>query len=179
MRPEQEQRSTSHRLARRAASMRGAVTLPGIGSWPLWLPRFAAWALGFVFLAAALPKLADPPGFAQALHGFDLLPEKLLAPLALTLPWLELWMSLALLAGVARRSAALLALSLLLTFSGALGWNLIQGHAVDCGCFGSGASKSTEERFRDMKLGLSRNLILGLLAMYCLVRKRESQGEVK
>ena len=153
------------------------MTPRSMGRWRPWLPRLAAGALGFVFLASALPKIADPPGFAQALHGFQLLPEKALAPLALTLPWLELVLALALMVGAARRSAALLALSLLLTFSGALGWNLAQGRAVDCGCFGSGASQSTEKRFRAMKLGLGRNLILGLLAIYLVGLGRQAVGK--
>lgn len=145
------------------------------GPWNRWLPHLVGWGLGLVFLAAAFPKIADPPGFAQALHGFALLPARILAPLALTLPWLELWTGLALLAGLARRSAALVALALMLSFSGALGWNLHRGHAVDCGCFGSGAAHTTEERFRDMKLGLGRNLILALLALSLLVPRRDGR----
>lgn len=130
-----------------------------------WVLRASAWILGLVLLAAAVPKLMDPPAFAQALHGFNLLPPWALGPLALTLPWLELLVAVGLLAGLARRSAALIALALMLTFIGALGWNLRQSHAVDCGCFGKAAPKTTEARFRDMKLSLARNLALALLAL--------------
>lgn len=147
-----------------------------------WTLRLMAWTVGLVFLAAAGPKIGDPPAFAQALHGFNLLPEPTLAPLALALPWLESFVGLGLILGLARRSAALLALVLMLTFTAALGWNLQQGHAVDCGCFGSGASKSTEERFRDMKVGLTRNLLLAALALHLLLvvgKRRKDDNPVE
>ena len=134
-----------------------------------------AWILGAVLLWAALPKLLDPPAFAQALHGFDLLPEPTLSPLALVLPWLECGVGLGLIFGVARRSAALVALGLLLTFSGALAWNLAKGHAVDCGCFGASALKSTEERFLGMKQGLARNAVLALLALMVILPQRSHE----
>ena len=46
--------------------------------------------LGLIFLAAALPKIADPPGFAKAIWAYGLFPPWSINPLALLLPWLEL-----------------------------------------------------------------------------------------
>lgn len=135
-----------------------------------WGLRLGAWLLGAVFLAAALPKIADPPGFAEALHAYRLLPEAALAPLALTLPWLELGMGLALIAGSARRSAALLAFILLAAFMGALALNLARGNPVDCGCFGaSPVIRSVAERLRGMRWDLLRDALLALVAMLVLL----------
>lgn len=135
-----------------------------------WGLRLGAWLLGAVFLAAALPKIADPPGFAEALHAYRLLPDAALAPLALTLPWLELWMGLALIAGPARRSAALLAFILLAVFMGALALNLARGNPVDCGCFGvSPVVRSVAERLRGMRWDLLRDALLALVAMLVLL----------
>lgn len=135
-----------------------------------WGLRLGAWLLGAVFLAAALPKIADPPGFAEALHAYRLLPDAMLAPLALFLPWLELLAALALITGPARRSAALIALTLLAVFMGALTINLARGNPVDCGCFGaSPVVRSVAERLRDMRLDLLRDALLALIALPVLL----------
>ena len=134
-----------------------------------WTGRIAAWILGATFLAAALPKIMDPPGFAEALHAYHLLPDAALAPFALALPWLELMLALALITGLARRSAGLLALTMLILFMGALTLNLAWGNPVDCGCFGTRAStRSIAERLMDMKLDLVRDGALLLLAAIAL-----------
>ena len=138
-----------------------------------WGVRIGAWILGAVFLAAALPKIADPPGFAEALHAYHLLPDAALAPIALAQPWLELWTALALITGFARRSAGLIALILLAVFMGALAINLAHGNPVDCGCFGTHANaRSVAERLMDMKLDLLRDALLALLAWLVLLGPR-------
>jgi len=140
-----------------------------------WGLRLSAWLLGAVFLAAALPKIADPPGFAEALHAYHLLPDAALAPIALALPWLELWIALALITGLARRSAALIALALLLIFMGALALNLARGNPVDCGCFGaSPVVRSVAERLRSMRWDLLRDALLALIALPPLLGPRKA-----
>ena len=140
-----------------------------------WIIRIAAWILGAVFLAAALPKIFDPPGFAEVLHAYRLLPDAALSPLALTLPWLELWIALALISGFARRSAALIALGLLLVFMGALALNLARGNPVDCGCFGaSPVLRSVAERLGSMRLDLLRDALLALIAWPPLLGPRKA-----
>lgn len=120
-------------------------------------------------LFAAVPKIIDPPGFAQSIFAYGLLPMAFVAPLALTLPWLEALTALGLVLGVARRSAAAVILSLLLIFIGGLGFNLARGNAVDCGCFGtSKVQRTKEQRLFDMKLALLRDLGLALLALQVL-----------
>ena len=139
-----------------------------------WALRLSAWILGGFFLAAAYPKLADPPGFAEALQGYALLPAAALAPLALLLPWVEALAGLALLTGIARRSAALLALALLLVFTGALTLNLARRHPVDCGCFGASRQpKTPDERLRAMRWDLARDLALVLLALHGVLGRKE------
>ena len=141
--------------------------------WPL---RIGAWILGAVFLAAAWPKIADPPGFLEALHAYRLLPDAALAPLALSLPWLELLIALALITGLARRSAALIALALLAAFLGALAINLARGNPVDCGCFGvSPVVRSVADRLASMRLDLVRDALLCLLALQALAGPRRTE----
>lgn len=132
---------------------------------PPWLTLSARLILGFLFVVAALPKLADPPGFAKAVWNYRLVPGQLLIPMALTLPWLELLCGLALLAGVWVRAASAWLAILLIGFIGALGTNLAWRHPVDCGCFAtSSTGKSEAERLRDMKVDLVRDAGLLVLA---------------
>lgn len=134
-----------------------------------WTLRASRWLLAGVMLGAALPKLIDPPGFAQSIFAYRLLPMAAVAPLALLLPWLEVLAALALVAGVARRSAAALLLAMLLAFTAGLGVNLARGNPVDCGCFGaSKVQRSTEQRLFDMKLAILRDLGLALLTVHAL-----------
>ena len=129
-----------------------------------WLTVRAQIALGAVFVAAALPKLADPPGFAEALWNYQLAPAWLVHPAALTLPWLELLCGLALCLGLWTRAAAAWITALLLVFLAALSINLARHHPVDCGCFRTQTvARSADERVADMRWAVLRDL--GLLAL--------------
>jgi uncharacterized membrane protein YphA (DoxX/SURF4 family) len=134
--------------------------------------RLSRGGLAAVMLVAAVPKLMDPPGFAQSVFAYGLLPMALVTPLALTLPWLETLTALGLVLGVARRSAAALILLMMLVFMGALGFNLAKGNPVDCGCFGaSKVQKTKEQRLFDMKMAMLRDLGLALLALHALLER--------
>jgi uncharacterized membrane protein YphA (DoxX/SURF4 family) len=137
-----------------------------------WLLLLCAWLLGAVMAGAAWSKIADPPGFMRSLYAYLLLPDALLAPLALFLPWLEALIGLALILGPGRRGAAALTLALMVVFLGALGINRFRGNPVDCGCFGgnghASAQKTRDERLRDMDWAMLRDLGLALLAMNVL-----------
>jgi uncharacterized membrane protein YphA (DoxX/SURF4 family) len=124
--------------------------------------------LGLVFMVAALPKLADPPGFAKAIWAYGLFPSWSLNPLALGLPWLELFCGLGLCLGLWLRAATTWVAALLLAFSLALAINLVRHHPVDCGCFGATAPMSEAERLVDMRWSLLRDLGLLLLAAQVL-----------
>lgn len=130
-------------------------------------PRLCALALGGVFVWAAWPKLLDPPGFAQAIHNYGLVPDALRNPMALVLPWLEALCGLALLlwglTGRAFPGAAWWAVLLLVAFILALGWNLWHHHPVDCGCFGLKPTQSPEALLKDMKWRILQDL--GFLAL--------------
>jgi uncharacterized membrane protein YphA (DoxX/SURF4 family) len=122
-------------------------------------------ALGAVFVAAAIPKIADPPAFAHMIYNYRLLPGALVNGFALVMPWIELLVGVLLVVGAWRREAALVAALLLLVFLGAIGWNLLRGHAIDCGCFDvRSAGKTPGELLADMKWVMLRDVGLLLLA---------------
>lgn len=148
-----------------------------------WLSFLVRILLGSVFVYSAVSKIADPPGFAQMIWNYRILPGVLVNPLAIVLPWLELLAGLALISGWLRRGAALLIGAMLIIFMTALSTDLARGIAVDCGCFSvSAQAKTPEELFAGMKLDLARDAGLLLLALQVLfsrtvhLRSRTSEG---
>lgn len=137
-------------------------------------------ALGVVFVAAAIPKIADPPAFAHMIYNYRLLPGSLINATALLMPWLELLAGLALILGVWRREAAIVVGVMLVVFLVAIGVNLARGHAVDCGCFDvRSAGKSREELLSEMRMVLLRDVGLLLLAAQVLVAAGPRPGAVR
>ena len=98
--------------------------------------------LSLVFLAAAVPKILDPAGFAMDIKNYSMVPPILLHIMAIALPWIEALMALALLTGVMLPGAALLVNLMMVMFLVALAQAGIRGLDINCGCFGhSGAAE--------------------------------------
>ncbi len=128
--------------------------------------------LGVLFMYASWPKIADPPGFAHVLWNYKILPDLLISPLAISLPWVELLVGIALVLGILRRGAALMAALLLLAFTAGLGIDLARGIAIDCGCFSISATNGTHtELMRGMKLDLLRDLGMFSMAAHVLLTR--------
>ena len=129
-----------------------------------WLTIRVQIALGVIFVAAALPKIVDPPSFAHMIYNYKLIPWSLINPMALIMPWIELLCGLALILGIWKETARTIIAALLLTFIVAISINLMRGNAIDCGCFDvSVAGKTTEERLADMRFVIVRDI--GMLLM--------------
>jgi uncharacterized membrane protein YphA (DoxX/SURF4 family) len=142
-----------------------------------WLTVRVQIALGAIFVVAALPKVVDPPSFAHMIYNYRLVPGAAVNAFALVMPWVELLAGLALILGVWPREAAALAGLLLLVFIAAIGFNLVRGHAVDCGCFDvHSAGKSREELLGEMRLVLIRDAAMLLLVAQVLLASRTPRG---
>lgn len=129
-----------------------------------WLTVRVQIALGVFFVAAALPKVVDPPAFAHMIYNYRLVPGALVNVMALVMPWIELLAGLALVLGIWTRTSAALIGALLLVFIAAISFNLSRGNAIDCGCFDvTAAGKSVAERLADMRWDVVRDL--GMLVM--------------
>ena len=129
-----------------------------------WLTVRVQIALGVIFVAAALPKIVDPPSFAHMIYNYKLVPASMNNLMALVMPWIELLCGLALVLGIWRGTARTIIGVLLATFIIAIGINLVRGNAIDCGCFDvSAAGKTREERLADMRLVILRDLGMLLL----------------
>ena len=168
------------------------MTEPGIGRAPRrgraialasWFKssaasRIAAIAIGAVFIAAAISKIADPPGFAHEIANYKLLPPAAVHAAALVMPWFEAFCGLALVFGPGRRTAGILVVALLVLFVAALGTNLARGRPVDCGCFSTAAEVRTpEQRLTAMRLAILRDigfLVLAATAVRAGGKQRKS-----
>ncbi len=129
-----------------------------------WLTIRVQIALGAIFVAAALPKIGDPPSFAHMIYNYRMLPGGLVNLAAMTMPWIELLSGLALILGVWRGAARNLIGLMLVAFIIAIAFNLARDNAIDCGCFDlSAAGRSHHERLSDMRLVIWRDV--GMLLM--------------
>ncbi|HYK04297.1 MAG TPA: MauE/DoxX family redox-associated membrane protein [Thermoanaerobaculia bacterium] len=129
-----------------------------------WLTIRVQIALGAIFVAAALPKITDPPSFAHMIYNYRILPGGLINISALVMPWVELLAGLALIIGVWKRPARWIIAAMLVTFIIAISINLARNNAIDCGCFDvSAAGLTHEEQIRDMWMVVIRDI--GMLVM--------------
>jgi len=120
-------------------------------------------ALGALFLWAAVPKLLDPSGFAEAIGNYHLLPAAVVGPLAVAMPVLETVVGLALVSGVEARGGAIVAGLLLVVFAAAMTQAILRGIDLDCGCFGA------ETRAQVTWWSVGRNAGLTLLSVLVAV----------
>lgn len=99
-------------------------------------------AAGAVFLYAGFLKLAAPAEeFAYAIETYKVMPESLAMLAAKTVPWVELYLGVLLIAGFYTRFAALATGGLLVFFELLISQAWLRGLAVtNCGCFGSNSS---------------------------------------
>lgn len=123
------------------AALKSSEFFQKISVWILikWLCRLV---LALVFTYAAWDKILDPAGFALSIDNYRLFPLPLIGPMAIFLPWLEIWAALMLFVKRWRRAAALILGALLITFILAVGFNLLRGLDFECGCFGSGGRQA-------------------------------------
>jgi len=93
--------------------------------------------LGSVFIMAAWGKIADPYEFAVSIATYQMLPDSLVNPMAILLPWVELIAGVLLIAGLWTRAQAMLINAMLVMFLVAIVWALAHDLKMQCGCFAS------------------------------------------
>lgn len=125
---------------------------------PLGIVLVARCFLGGFLLLSALGKLRDLRGFIRGTIAYKILPEPVARACGYVLPWAELLLALALLAGVALPIAGLLIVGLLGTFSLAISINLHRGRQIACHCHGLAGTQTISWG------AVARNLLLMLIA---------------
>jgi len=126
--------------------------------------------VGLVFLLYGIDKIAHPDDFAQAIENYRLLPEVLVNPVAVILPWIELVCGLLLLAGQWVRSAALVSAFLLGVFVVAVSITLARGLDINCGCLNAEAGRKV-----GLKLLMEDVLLIGA-AVFLILKAGDRIG---
>lgn len=101
--------------------------------------RVAQLGAGVIFIASALPKIADLNAFAGSIHNFHMepvIPTAFISVLAMTIPWIELVAGLALVSNFKPRAGAFVYTGLMVVFTVAVAVALARGLSFECGCFG-------------------------------------------
>lgn len=101
------------------------------------LTIFARLILGGIFVFASVGKILHPEEFAQAIYNYQILPDVFINLTAIVLPWLELVLGSFLIIGLWVPGTVVLSNLLLMTFIGALLFNITRGLDIGCGCFSS------------------------------------------
>ena len=129
-----------------------------------WLYRLCRWVLGVIFIYTGGTKLLEPETFAVLIEAYGIVPEGLLMPVAIGLPFLEVVAGFGLLFDI-RGSLALIT-GLLVLFMVVLGYGIWMGLDVDCGCFGPEDPEA--KAFHGLRLSLLRNLVMmtGVIFIY-------------
>jgi len=119
-------------------------------------------ALGLTFLVSGIAKLRDLSAFVAGALVYQVLPARMVRPLARLLPFVEVGLGLALIGGIGGRPALALALILVLVFSVAVIVNLHRGHSIPCYCLGVSSNEVIGVAT------LARLVVLGVMAAVAL-----------
>ena len=108
--------------------------------WPYRIIRFI---IGTIFIYAGAVKLIDPKAFAHSISTYGLVPEILLAPLAIGLPALEVLAGIGLIFNI--RGSLTVIFSMLIMFVIVLWYGILKDLNIDCGCFTPRRNYRTEQ----------------------------------
>ncbi len=92
--------------------------------------------VGALFVAAGASKVGHFNDLAAAIAGFRILPEPVVWPLAVLLPFFEIGLGLYIVAGLFTRVAATIGAIQLAIYAAAIASAVIRHIPANCGCFG-------------------------------------------
>lgn len=129
--------------------------------------------IGFIFIYAGMVKLIDPEAFARTISQYGLVPDFLLAPVAIGLPAIELLAGIGLIFNI--RGSLGVIFSLLIMFIFILWYGIFREFNIDCGCFTSdeiGGINSLKQAFyRDLAM------IAGVFYLFLYKRATSDSGK--
>lgn len=123
------------------------------------------FALALVLFFASADKLLHPQDFAAIVKGYHVLPDLLVNPVAIWLPWLELLLGLCLVAGHWAEGAVALTAGMFAVFWVLMIVSAARGIDVNCGCFSTRAVDPAVEP-TPMLFYIGRDAVLLGLALF-------------
>lgn len=135
----------------------------------IYIDTACRWILAIVFLLAGVPKIFHPLTFATAIEAYGMLPDALILPVAIVLPFFEVVIAVALLLNL--KQGLWGAVGLLSGFIVILGYALYLGLDIDCGCFGPEDVES--HAFSNIRVAIARDVIFILFAIISLWIQRK------
>ena len=133
--------------------------------------------LGFIFLFAAVFKIADVDTFAQSINNYKLLPDILNNLTAIILPWIELSAAFLLIFGVSVKENSAIISALLIIFIAAIFISLLRGLDIECGCFGTvdGSKVGIQKLLENFGLLLLGLILIKFDSNYFSLVKKDSK----
>lgn len=92
-------------------------------------------SLGGIFVYASMGKILNPQSFIINIRNYRMVPEVLIKPMAMVLPWIELIFGVLLILNIFTKVSAIVLSSLIVLFIIAIVSTLIREINIDCGCF--------------------------------------------
>ena len=96
--------------------------------------------MGIIFIYASYSKILDPTSFSQNIHNYGITPLFLENIIALTLPWVELFIGLGLIFNIKYNACLDISIYLMLLFIILILQAYLRGKSIDCGCFSNDLS---------------------------------------
>ena len=103
--------------------------------------------LGNVFIVSGLAKTWDIYGFSKIVSGYGVLPEGLVLPVSIIVPFAEFVLGIMLLINFHPRIASLSLLAMVVVFTGFSAVIYFTGNTSDCGCFGKLGEREIDSNF--------------------------------
>lgn len=116
--------------------------------------------IGALFVYAGTLKLLDPGAFAWNIYQYGLVPRDLINVLAISLPVIEILAGIGFIFNVRRSMAAITGLLVLFLF--VLGYALLNGLNVECGCFSAG-----EPGPEGLRMAFIRDVVM-IAGVFCI-----------
>ena len=112
-------------------------------------------ALGLLLAISGALKVGHAVDLASAIAAFRLLPAAAIAPLAVALPFFEVFVGVYLVLGLLTRWAALAATVQFVLYGTAVASAVLRGLALNCGCFGPADRATTDWPHVALDFGLA------------------------
>ena len=119
--------------------------------------------LGFLFLYSGIQKISNPDDFLLIIENYHLLPPTAENIVTYLLPWLEFAVGSMFVLGIYVRPAAIILISMLLTFSLIIAVNVIRGISFSCGCFSLSLDKGGK---MSAFWWIGRDIVLAIVAAF-------------